>query len=274
MHIIFLVFYILFLILKKVKNYFSYEYFIVNSKCKNNDIFKAINQVSGDINDLRYSTQKNLKNREKYNDMYRWYLNQKGVNNRVPSCNDTAKLDQKKENAIIGNSVNSMFSKAKKSKPVTKDAAKNRAIIGDALNKNMANSSDEKIRQEWVDMVSGKMINNANKEYGYKCPVSTKSWGYNILEKCVNGKNNFNTNLESERVEKEELEKILNDDISVKNCKKIERKCHSAIMRYREKAVQDSYKYSIDKLRMSVKNNKEKGMNKDVKNLSIPKNFL
>ncbi len=268
--IFFIIFVLLVFTLHIVKNYYNYEYFIVNTKCKNSDIFKAINQVSKDINDLRYSSKNNLQNRDKYNEMYRWYLNQKGVNNSTPSCDNVAKIDKKKEKAVMTKSIDNMFKKTAVIKPTTKEATKNRSILNNALNNNMKTSSDSKIRQEWINMTSSDIVKNLSDT----CPTSTKAWGYNLLEKCSNGKTIYNVNNESEKEEKEELERILDDDITIKACKIVKNQCFNNIIRAREEATKQSYNYSIYTLRESVKNNKEKAMNKDVAEQGIPKNYL
>ena len=127
----------------------------------------------------------------------------------------------------------------------------------------MKNHSDSKIRQEWINMTSSDIVKKSD-----TCPTS-KAWGYNLLEKCSNGKTICNVNNESEKEEKEELERILMT-ILLKACKIVKNQCFNNIIRAREEATKQSYNYSINTLRESVKNNKEKAMNKDVAEQGIP----
>ena len=105
MHIIFFIIFVLLVFtLHIVKNYYNYEYFIVNTKCKNSDIFKAINQVSKDINDLRYFIKIIFKIEINTMKCIDGILIKK-VFNSTPSCDNVAEIDKKKEKAVMTKSA-------------------------------------------------------------------------------------------------------------------------------------------------------------------------
>ena len=274
MFIIFLGFIILMIILTISKNYYKYEYFAVMNKCNNKDIFKSINDVSKDINELQYTVKNELDKSDKYNEMYKWYLNSIGSSKNIPKCGSISKRDVAKANSSTNQAIASSFKKIKDPKPKTKAAAKNRNMLNNALDDANNNLSENEIRNQWVSMVSGKAINKYSKEQDIKCPNSKKAWEYGLLEKCVNGKIRFNKKSEDEMEEKKKLEEILDDDITVNNCTKLFNKCNVIIDNSKEKTLKDSYKFTIAQLQESVKNMKKKSMGKDIKKQKIPKEFV
>jgi len=256
----FIVLIVLFIILRFAKNYYSYEYFAVKS-CDNSGIFKSINNVSKDITDLKYSLQNQLAKKSKYVSMYNWYLSQTGNLNKLPICGKEGVKNVKAADNAAKKSIKQSFVEIKDKKPKTKAAAKNRKMLNNAIMNSSKGKSDDEIREEWVKMVSGKAIGEE------ECPTRN-GFAYPLLVQCSKGKTRFNSE------EKEELERVLDDDIKVKYCKKKLDKCNTIIDRSIQVARNEVIKYSIPQLKQSIKNMKKKSMNDDIKEQGIPDKFV
>lgn len=259
MYIIFIVFLVLMILLTISKNYYKYEYFAVVKNCNNKDIFDSINNVSKDINDLKYTIKNQLNQDIKYNEMYKWYLNKQGIASNIPVCSKISTKNIASTDAAAKKAIQASFKIVKDPKPKTKMAAKNRTILNNALTGANNNLSDNDVRDEWVNMVSGETI--AKK----KCPTRN-SEDYNTLVRCMN-RQPFN---------KEELKRILNKQHNKpqSKCSSKINKCNTVIDRAMKFARESVYKFTIPQLKESIKNMKKKSMGKDIKKQGIPKEFV
>ena len=225
------------------------------SDCNNEEIFKAINNVSKDITNTRLQIREKLLRGDKDIEMYKWYLEETNQGSTIPVCGTIPKKSLKKANKSVDKMIKQSLKPVKEAKPKTKIAKKNRDMINSSINDTTASNSDSQLRAEWISLVSGNSMKDFNKKnseaLGFNCPVSKSGGTYSTLIECSE-----NNKITKDKIEL--LKPLTDNDIDKNYCIRILNTCKPILQQTQERVTNSSYSLTIPQLREAVKNLKKK----------------